>query len=116
MYENLLNGVGRDGMRVNQGDSDRGSILTLGRNSSGVLGFFYYKGERIAPYRAYLTHNEVSSGAKYHIIFDIEDETRLDLIPTTSETGWYTLDGRPLQGKPAQRGIYITSGRKVMVK
>ena len=116
MYENLLNGVGRDGMRVNQGDSDRGSILTLGRNSSGVLGFFYYKGERIAPYRAYLTHNEVSSGAKYHIIFDIEDETRLDLIPTRSETGWYTLDGRPLQGKPAQRGIYITSGRKVMVK
>ncbi len=54
---NKLNGVGRDGMVVNQSDSDRGSILTLGRNSNGELGFFYYMStEKIPPYRAYLTY------------------------------------------------------------
>ena len=29
---------------------------------------------------------------------------------------WYTLDGRKLQGKPTQRGIYINNGRKVVIK
>ena len=30
--------------------------------------------------------------------------------------GWYTLDGRKLDGKPTQKGIYINGGRKVVVK
>ena len=38
----------------------------------------------------------------------------------TDSTGkadaWYTLDGRKLQGKPTQRGMYINNGRKVVVK
>ena len=29
---------------------------------------------------------------------------------------WYTLDGRKLQGKPTQRGIYINNGKKVAIK
>lgn len=29
---------------------------------------------------------------------------------------WYTLDGHRLNGKPAQRGIYIHGGRKVVIK
>ena len=29
---------------------------------------------------------------------------------------WYTLDGRRLDGKPTARGIYVNSGRKVVVK
>ena len=29
---------------------------------------------------------------------------------------WYTLDGRKLQGKPTQRGIYINNGKKVVIK
>jgi hypothetical protein len=28
----------------------------------------------------------------------------------------YTLDGRKLQGKPTQRGIYINNGKKVVIK
>ena len=120
MYENLLNGVGRDGMRVNQSDSDRGSILTLGRNSSGNLGFFYYKGERIAPYRAYLTHNEVDSGAKYYIMYDNDDDETgigcVQLLSQENEGKWYSLDGRLLPGRPAAKGIYIVGGKKVLVK
>jgi len=29
---------------------------------------------------------------------------------------WYTLDGKRLSGKPAQKGIYVRNGRKVVVK
>jgi len=29
---------------------------------------------------------------------------------------WYTLDGRKLQGKPTQKGVYIVNGAKVVIK
>ncbi|MBQ6681397.1 MAG: leucine-rich repeat domain-containing protein [Prevotella sp.] len=29
---------------------------------------------------------------------------------------WYTLDGRKLSGKPAQKGVYIVNGKKVAMK
>jgi len=36
---------------------------------------------------------------------------------TDKKTGdWYTLDGRKLSGKPAQKGVYIANGKKVAVK
>ena len=34
----------------------------------------------------------------------------------SSLSEWYTLDGRKLQGKPTQRGIYINNGKKVAIK
>jgi hypothetical protein len=118
MYKNMLNGVGRDGMSVYQEDSDRGSILTLGYNSEGELGFFYYLGERIAPYRAYLTHNEVSSQAKYHIIFLDETTGINNAVPQNrvQSEKWYTLEGVQLSSKPTSKGIYIYKGKKVVVK
>ncbi len=27
---------------------------------------------------------------------------------------WYTIDGRMLQGKPTQKGIYIYNGKKII--
>ena len=118
MYKNMLNGVGRDGMSVYQEDSDRGSILTLGYNSEGELGFFYYLGERIAPYRAYLTHGEVSNQAKYHIIFLDETTGINNTVPQNrvQSEKWYTLEGVQLSGKPTSKGIYIYKGKKVVVK
>ena len=29
---------------------------------------------------------------------------------------WFSLDGRKLQGKPTQKGVYINNGVKVVVK
>ena len=29
---------------------------------------------------------------------------------------WYTLDGRKLQGRPTQRGVYIRNGKKIAIK
>jgi hypothetical protein len=29
---------------------------------------------------------------------------------------WYSLDGRKLSGKPAQKGVYINNGKKIVMK
>ena len=33
-----------------------------------------------------------------------------------NEATWYDLNGRKLNGKPAQKGIYIKNGKKIVVK
>ena len=33
-----------------------------------------------------------------------------------SSEGWYSLDGRKLDGQPTQHGIYINNGKKVVIK
>ncbi len=33
-----------------------------------------------------------------------------------NEATWYDLNGRRLQGKPSQKGVYIKNGRKVVIK
>lgn len=35
-------------------------------------------------------------------------------LPTTK--GWFTIDGRPLSGRPTQKGLYIHNGRKEVVR
>ena len=35
---------------------------------------------------------------------------------TEKGEAWYTLDGRRLSGKPAQRGVYINNGKKIIIK
>ena len=35
---------------------------------------------------------------------------------SNSVTDWYTLDGRKLQSKPTQKGIYVNNGKKVVIK
>ncbi|MBQ2186105.1 MAG: hypothetical protein II402_05220, partial [Bacteroidaceae bacterium] len=35
---------------------------------------------------------------------------------TNQNVDWYSIDGRKLNQKPQQRGIYISNGRKVMIK
>ena len=48
------------------------------------------------------------------------ETTSLSPVPSPSREGssqgWYTLDGRKLNGKPTQKGIYVNGGRKVVVK
>ena len=31
-------------------------------------------------------------------------------------SGWYSIDGRKLEGRPKAKGIYIFEGRKVLIK
>jgi hypothetical protein len=36
--------------------------------------------------------------------------------PSVKARGWFDINGRRLNGKPAQKGIYINNGNKVLVK
>ena len=74
MYENILEGVKRDSLQVNQSDSNDGGCLTLGRNNSGKIGFFIYKGvEKIPAYRAYISVNTVNNA--HALLFETDNET-----------------------------------------
>ena len=80
LYVNALNGVGEKGMRVNQGDSNQGNCLTLGRNSQKQLGFFYYKDNFVQPFHAYLTANTINAR-----MVEFDDVTDLDIAETKEE-------------------------------
>lgn len=41
----------------------------------------------------------------------VRDENR-----EAQNVAWFTLDGRRLKGRPTQKGIYITNGKKVIIK
>ena len=97
------------------------SVLTLGyaKNADKTLGFWWYTGTEIPAHRAYIPGEALTeSGVKgIRIVFD--DETSISLTPNPSPQGegsWYSIDGRKMEGKPTQKGLYINNGRKVMVK
>ena len=53
--------------------------------------------------------------------FDFEDEvpTAIDHSTLTIDhyaDGWYTMDGRKLNGMPTTKGVFINNGRKVVIK
>lgn len=114
---NLLDGTGRNGMKVNQGDANEGGCLTLGRNSKGVIGFFIYKGTNIPPYRAFLTVNKIGTSSRQFKITDEEptDIKGIDSTQTTTNSDvYYNLSGQRVQHP--SKGIYIHNGRKVIIK
>ncbi len=48
-------------------------------------------------------------------IADVEANSSLS-TPHSSLSAWYDLSGRRLSGKPVQKGIYVNSGKKIIVK
>lgn len=82
--------------------------------------FWYSAGAtKIKAFRAYFMLNEVLSGvaeAKLRFMVD-EDAAAIEGITPDMENGvWYTLDGRQLNGKPTEKGVYIVDGKKVLIK
>lgn len=46
----------------------------------------------------------------------MSEELRVESEGFATAEGWYTLDGRRLDGKPTRKGIYITKGKKMYFK
>jgi hypothetical protein len=70
-----------------------------------------------------LTVGEAANGVRAFVLNFGDDETTgiisIDngqLIIDNSMDAWYSLDGRRLNGKPTQKGIYINHGNKVVIK
>ena len=77
----------------------------------------------LAPNKAFLfvEGNNTPASIPFRRSIDGNDEgtTGLDASLVNSEevnSVWYDLNGRKLNGKPAQKGIYIKNGKKVIVK
>ena len=96
------------------------SILFLGTDNT-----LYYpeSGAHIGPFRAYFQVNLGSQEVKQFVLNfgDVTDRIEsLSPNPSPVREGsadvWYDLNGRKLSGKPAQRGIYIYKGKKVVIK
>ena len=131
-FENRLIGsyIGQNeefGTPMNQIDLSNGSVLTLGRNKNGTVGFYYYNSvASIPPYRAYLTYNPVTPepGAKSYFTFFIDDsiDTEPDGIDAAVSgqprpTAVFNLQGMKVADelKNLPKGIYIVGGRKIIV-
>ena len=70
-----------------------------------------------------LTVGEAANGVRAFVLNFGDDETTgiisIDngqLIIDNSMDAWYSLDGRRLNGKPTQKGVYINHGNKVVIK
>ncbi len=100
-------------------DADNTSILFIGADNKLN---YPLAGAKIGATRGYFVLDGISAGEASGVkiltnLDDIDDATGIAGIETTKETGdWYDLSGRKLAGKPAQKGIYVTNGRKVTVK
>ena len=76
----------------------------------------------VLPFEAYSTvemKSQVAVPPLYIPIFKNQMPTGIaEMLKTrkTTNDAWYTLDGRKLQAKPIQKGVYIQNGRKVVVR
>ena len=68
----------------------------------------------------YIKQNAGVMARAFVLNFDDEEATGILEISADSkemkDDAWYSLDGVRLSGKPAQRGIYINNGNKVVIK
>ena len=68
--------------------------------------------------KAYFTVPATAGAHKFTMVFG--DETGVTpLLSPEGEEGaspWYTLSGTRLNGKPATKGVYISDGRKIVIK
>ena len=98
------------------------SILFMGDNNT-----LYYSTENrnIRSCRAYFSvpYLKQNPGAKTRAFrLDFGDEEATGILEVSAysiemtDDAWYSLDGVRLSGKPAQRGIYINNGNKVVIK
>ncbi len=99
------------------------SVLTLGyaNNEEKTLGFWWFTGKTPIPAnRAYIPGDKLTEGGVKGIRIVFDEETGIKTTNLTNQTNeadaWYSIDGRKLEGKPQQRGLYINNGKKIMVK
>jgi hypothetical protein len=80
----------------------------------------------INAFRGYfiLTKPVPTTGGSAKVFIDFVDEEAASIesvesgeltVESLSDV-WYTLDGRALDGKPTEKGIYLYNGRKVVIK
>ena len=102
--------------------------LSAGDNTVLYLGAantLYYPNAdmTIGAFRAYfqladgITAGDPATGIRSFVLNFGDDTSGItEAEANSSFQEWFSLDGRRLSGKPAQKGLYLHNGRKVMVK
>ena len=50
------------------------------------------------------------------VALSAEDGIDMPTVEEEESGAYYTLDGRPIGGKPTSKGLYIIGGKKVVIK
>ena len=102
---------------ADQGEND-GKCYVLSKVDD-TFGFFLLEsGVQTKAHKAYLI-DDVSAGARGFLSISSGDATAIDNTKGADavvSSTWYTLDGRRLQGKPKEKGVYARGGQKFIVK
>ena len=98
-------------------DDNRDHILLFAsKNKIGYANTY----RTLNAFRAYIYIPEPAAVRSF--VMDFGDDNTLGIQQivnsksSNSKSEWYSIDGRQLQGKPAQRGVYITKGQKIFIK
>lgn len=86
--------------------------------------YLLYKNEFVLNKAGYLAKGKVymekpSGGSGARLKISKGDGTGIENIEYTIDSqseAWYTLDGRRLSSKPTKKGLYLQSGKKIVVK
>lgn len=75
-------------------------------------------GTTIKSCRAYFVVNDktVSSTRSFVLNFGGDEATGIRSVAAAHDDRWYSLDGRRLNAKPSQKGIYINNGKILVIK
>lgn len=90
-------------------------------SDKGGVGFYRYSSDQMPQNKAFIALPP-SAGVREMLTFSEDGATGIATMESgqgISDDGagaWYTLDGRRLAGKPAQKGIYVHQGRKEVIR
>lgn len=102
-------------------DDNRDHILLFAsQNKIGYANTY----RTLNAFRAYIYIPESAAVRSFAMDFGDEETTGIVNVEENSPISnlhsslseWYSLDGRQLQGRPAQKGVYITKGQKIFIK
>ena len=120
-YVNMLVGV-TEATTISATDGNMTNFLLSATNTSDACFRPISSTYNLKANRAYLqipTYMVGSSAGANAVGIEFEDGvTGIDnsLSDMDTDAHWFTLDGRRLNGKPTQKGIYVVNGQKVVIK
>ena len=120
--DNLLTGTLEDITDASKHELTTGAygknLYTLGRTKSGNVQLALFTGTSIGKNKAFLITSATDSQAKAFSIVTGSGATAIHALDNVGadHEEWYTLQGIRLNGKPAQKGVYIHGGKRIYVK
>ena len=97
------------------------NFFTLDKGNDNLMGFYPYhpKNNTLPSYTAWLALSDIPGGNELLISFDPAPTGINEVIVerlAVSDDAWYDLQGRKLNGKPMQKGLYICNGKAVVIE